>query len=142
LDEFRPAAVYQHYPWSSYQVAASLQQDLAPGWSISNFKVLTPDARDRLEHDPKGWIRSLHADCVVLALFNEGDRIELESATRAVRTHGRLLARFSPMLRDWGDDVPLLYQDDVQPRKSCIWWRVLAAERVGPVIEIWKPDAS
>lgn len=126
--------------WTSYQRRLAADARPAPAWPLSWIPFTTlDDLRNRLSKGIRPWIASLPAELCVSEVFT-GDRVatELSIVTLALRNQCETLVRLSPDAnpRDW--ETPLVYQDETTGPVAPMAWRVLHAERLGPVIEIYR----
>jgi len=126
------------FPWIVYQrqlepaVSARIAYDVRP------IPVQSTAARAALVTDEGAYVSSLRAEYVVIEHFTSNLRPYNERLRIGLQERGRLVARFSPMWVDTGDDLPLAYQDDDFERRGTWWARVLLARSMGPVIEIYR----
>ncbi len=133
-----PLLGIHNYPWVNYQAATPHAARDLPAFRIANLRFLRSEQRQRLFADPRAWILSQDADYVVVAVGCNAGTLELNQIEAGTRAAGELVARVSPLLVGRGDDGPLRYQDDSEIRKICLWWRVLVADSMGPVFEIYR----
>ena len=82
-------------------------------------------------------------DYLVAEVHDQGRRAAILSLIPLLsRRRGALLARFSPDGADGFSEHQLTYQDTTSVPPPHFAWRVLGAERMGPVIEIIRPPAA
>ena len=87
------------------------------------------------------WVAALPADLVVNDVSAGRGIPAMTVITQALRETSEGLARFSPDA-DPASEVPLVFQDETTGPVPPMAWRVLHAERFGPVIEIYRIPRS
>jgi hypothetical protein len=99
-----------------------------------------PD-RERFQHDPDAFVRSLDADYVIVDVQHDARRQILGVLRSAVARQGHLVAHFGPREPTLESDVPILYQlDGPLAPDARFAWRVMEYAAQGPDVEIWKID--
>src|SRR5205823_9400589 len=107
----------RRFPWILYQ--RQMEPAADKPFDLRRVPMQKSEDRNSLGQDPGAFVASLAADYAVVEVFDEHD---INRALReGCRMRGRLVARFSPMLVDTGDDRPLGYQDDYFAKRP-VWW--------------------
>ena len=129
-------------PWWRWQDALPAAQRAAAGWTLYAMP-LQPSAQKLLAADPVRYLDALAADWFVVEVYREQRKpLLLDPIHPALPAVATRVARFAPEAPDFGDDLPLSWADDEYPRKECWALRLLCAERLGPVLEIWRAGPS
>lgn len=131
----RPPYTRQH--WSDYQRNVLGSARPRPAWNLVWMPV--EDLRG-MARRPADYVRSQVGDLLVAEIFAAG-RVHrgLTRVHREFRREGELLARFTPYRSSFLGEHPMQFQDETSVRPAPFAWRVLQAERMGPVIEILRP---
>src|SRR4030095_5236056 len=125
-------------PWFRYQRALAPEQRLVPGWKLLAMPVAA-EARELLKRDAPGYVRARASDWLGVEVYTEGRKPEaLAPLHPALAEVAERAARIAPEDGDEQDDLPLTWSDDEYPRQECWALRLLRAQRLGPVIEIWR----
>jgi Dolichyl-phosphate-mannose-protein mannosyltransferase len=125
-------------PWYRYQRALAPEQRLAPGWKLLAMP-LKPAAQELLSADAPRYLRTLAADWLVVEVYTEGRKpLVLDALHPALAEVAERAARIAPEDGGAQDDLPLTWSDDEYPRWECWALRLFRAQRLGPVIEIWR----
>jgi 4-amino-4-deoxy-L-arabinose transferase-like glycosyltransferase len=125
-------------PWFRYQRALPPAARLAPGWKLLAMP-LRPEAQKLLAQDAPRYLRTLAADWLVVEVYTEGRKpVVLDAIYPALGALAERVARFAPEDANEDDDLPLTWSDDEYPRHECWALRLLRAQRMGPVVEIWR----
>ena len=126
-------------PWLDHQRAMADPVLDALGWSIVDLPLRRAAQREALHADPRGFVRALNEDYLVLDVSEEGDRPLMTLVRDAARAEGRLVARFAPQ----GPDAARPYHIDpyvsaeVLPEDRFVW-QIWGANAVGECLEIYR----
>lgn len=140
-------SVHVRVHWNQYQKADPRAERRGETWNLVWFPPVTSLGKmlKRMRERPDEFVRRQFGDWAVVEQFTQG-RIDpgIGAVARAFRRASEpgVLARFSPDPEGTGTGHPLAYQDAVGGRRveaEPMAWRVLRAERMGPVIEILQP---
>jgi hypothetical protein len=125
--------------WTQYQHHVIGLERTPPAWNLVWMPVVGSNGAlvKRMNSNPAGYVRQRYGDYMVGMLYTQG-RIHpaLGKVHAEFRAQGELLARFTPDGEQERSGHPLVYQDETCPGNMSFAWRVLLAERMGPVIEI------
>lgn len=126
------------FPWIQYQRRLAPRAIEGTKWDLRPIPAAKASAREALETNALAHVLATGADYAVVEDFDDSAR-PYAAPVRAGLARGALLvARFSPMRVDTGDDRPLGFQDDYFDRRAVWWWRAILARSMGPVIEIYR----
>jgi len=125
-------------PWFRYQHSLEPEQRIAPGWKLLAMP-LQKEAQKLLGADTPRYLRALAAEWFVLEVYTEGRKpVVLDALYPALASVAQRTLRFAPEDGNGEDDLPLTWSDDEYPRTECWVLRLFRAQRLGPVVEIWR----
>ena len=126
------------FPWIVYQRNLPPKVSEGRAWSLRPIPMGRDDARAAIDQDALAHVRATGADYAVIEDFDDSGRPHSTKLRAGLARGADLVARFSPMQVDMGDDRPLAFQDDCCDRRAVWWWRAILARSTGPVIEIYR----
>ncbi|MBK7641601.1 MAG: hypothetical protein IPJ19_00900 [Planctomycetes bacterium] len=125
-------------PWFTYQQALPPERRVTPGWKLFSMP-LQAAAQKQLAQDVLGYLRALRADYFLIEVYTGGRKpVLLAPLYPALAAVAQRVVRIAPEDGDESDDLPLTWADDEYPRQECWALRLFQAERLGPVMEIWR----
>jgi hypothetical protein len=121
--------------WARYQAGSAPAAPGATPWKLSTLPLHGAASWKRAREDPRGFLEEAGAEYVVVELAG---RAFLGEVVEGLRSCTTLVARFSPMRTDEGDDTPFLWWDHQNEYREGRWWiwRLLHARALGSVLEI------
>ncbi len=126
-------------PWFRYQKALAPQLCVQPGYDLTAFALDGAENFRRAQSDTQAWLAELSADYFVVEVYSDGRKpLALANIHPTLPALATRVARFAPGGAAQTDNWPLAYSDDEYPHKKIWSLELLRAERLGPVIEIWK----
>jgi hypothetical protein len=126
-------------PWFRYQHRLPEHLRVGPGWDVRALSLANADGRRRANEDAVAWLGEQPWSYIVVEVFTEGRRpLVISGIHPALPELADRVVRFAPEGGADGENLPLSYSDDDYPRHCCWALRLLRAERMGPVIEIWR----
>jgi len=126
-------------PWFRYQRAIDASARPKPAWDLIAMPMVTDADREEIHRDPVAYLRNLRAKWAVIEVYGEGRKPPVLRDVRiGLEKIADRVARFVPDAVDEGQDLPLVFQDDEFARTSPWAWRAARAQRLGPVMEIWR----
>jgi hypothetical protein len=126
------------FPWIVYQRNLPPVATRGRAWSLRPIPMGMGEARAAIDQDALAHVRVTGAEYAVIEDFDDSIRPGAARLRASLASGADLVARFSPMQVDTGDDRPIAYQDDGVDRRAVWWWRVILARSTGPVIEIYR----
>ena len=140
--DVKPQPAIDRVDWNEYQFHVLGESRPADAWNLVWMPVIGAkgDLLGVMNRDPARYVDQRYGDLLVAMLFDQG-RIApgLGKVHAEFLRRGELLARFSPDGEPELSAHPIVYQDETCPGNVSLAWRVLRAERMGPVIEILEP---
>ncbi|MFM7281858.1 MAG: hypothetical protein ACKO32_08770 [Planctomycetia bacterium] len=126
-------------PWFRYQSSLAPQLRVQPGYDLTAFALDGAENFRRTQSDTQAWLTELSADYFVVEVYTDGRKpLALANIHPTLPALATRVARFAPGGEAQTDNWPLTYSDDEYPHKKIWALELLRAERMGPVIEIWK----
>jgi hypothetical protein len=121
--------------WARYQQNRGQGAPGSTAWKLFTLPLHGAAAWTRAREDPLGFLEEAGTDYIVVELAG---RAMLGEVVESLRSCTTLVARFSPMRQDEGDDTPFLWWDHQNEYREGRWWiwRLLQARSMGSVLEI------
>jgi hypothetical protein len=126
-------------PWFRYQRELAPSLRVQPGYDMTAFPLQGAENFRRAQSDTQAWLAELSADYFVVEVYSDGRKpLVLANIHPTLPALATRVARFAPRGDAQTDNWPLSYSDDECPQRKIWALELLGAERMGPVIEIWK----
>lgn len=125
-------------PWFRYQRSLSDELRVGPGHELTALP-LDGDNFRRAQSETQAWLAEQPADYFVIEVYTDGRKpLVLSGIHPTLPALADRVARFAPLGAAQEDNWPLTYSDDEYPHKHAWALQLLRAERMGPVIEVWR----
>ncbi len=126
-------------PWFRYQRGLTPELRVQPSYDMTAFALAGAENFRRAQSDTQAWLAELSADYFVVEVYSDGRKpLVLANIHPTLPALATRVARFAPGGAAQTDNWPLTYSDDEYPHRKVWALELLRAERMGPVIEIWK----